>query len=239
MPGSILLILAHPDDESSLVSGTAAKYARFGISVDLICATGGEKGTRLDVPSDVDTALARVAELRVAANLIGIRNIYLLGYVDGDLDKVDTSEITDKILDIMHNVCPEIVITFGPDGISGHPDHIAISRVTTAAFEEFTKSDGGPHKLYYITIPSSMLAEIGSESVKSLATRPDNEITTTIDISGYFNIKIQALEAHKSQQDARLVAEILQSVKEGGWKPREYFFLVSSNSTEKETDLYD
>ena len=238
-PGSILLVFAHPDDESSLVSGTAAKYTRRGIPVDLICATGGEKGTRLDVPSDVDTATARVVELRAATNVIGIRNIYLLGYVDGDLGKVDPSEVADRILKIMRDVCPEIVITFGPDGISGHPDHIAISRAATAAFEKFTESGSGPCKLYYVTIPASMLAEIGSEGVKRLATRPDDEITTTIDISGYFDIKIQALEAHKSQQDARLVAEMLQSAKEGGWEPRESFLLASPEPTEKETNLFD
>ena len=89
MPGPVLLVFAHPDDESSSAGGTTAKYTECGISVDLICATRGEKGTRLDVPPEVDTATAREAGLRAAAGITGIRNIYLLGYMDGNLEKVD------------------------------------------------------------------------------------------------------------------------------------------------------
>jgi two-component system KDP operon response regulator KdpE len=77
------LVFAHPDDESSSVAGTTAKHTQHGVSVDLICATGGEKGTRLDVPPDVDTATAREAKLRLATGMTGIRDIYLLGYMDG------------------------------------------------------------------------------------------------------------------------------------------------------------
>ncbi len=72
MPGPLLLVFAHPDDESSSVAGMTAKYTQRGVSVDLICATRGEKGTRLDVPPDVDAASAREAGLRVAAAITGI-----------------------------------------------------------------------------------------------------------------------------------------------------------------------
>jgi LmbE family N-acetylglucosaminyl deacetylase len=101
----------------------------------------------------VDTAVAREAGLRVAAGITGIRNIYLLDYVDGGLENVDTSEVAARIMSIMRKVQPEIVITFGPDGISGHPDHKAISKATTVAFEMLTEAGDGPRKLYYVTIP--------------------------------------------------------------------------------------
>jgi len=174
VPGPILLVFAHPDDESSTAAGTATKYAQCGVPVDLICATRGEKGTRLDVPPDVDTATAREAGLRVAGGVIGIRNIYLLGYIDGELETVDADEVTDKVLDIMRKVCPEVVITYGADGISGHPDHIAIGKAATAAFEKLTESGGGPRKLYYVPIPKSRLADIGGEAAESLVARPDD-----------------------------------------------------------------
>ncbi len=72
MPGLLLLAFAHPDDESSSVAGTTVKYTQRGVSVDLICATRGKKGARLDVPPDVDAASAREAGLRVAAGITGI-----------------------------------------------------------------------------------------------------------------------------------------------------------------------
>ena len=193
MPGSLLLVFAHPDDESSSVAGTTAKYTQRGVSVDLICATRGEKGTRLDVPPDVDTATAREAGLRVAAGITGIRDIFFLGYLDGDLEKADAGEVANRVMKTMRKVQPEVVITFGPDGISGHPDHKAIGKATTVAFEMLTESGDGPRKLYYVTIPESAISEIGNEDLAGVNTRPDDEVTTTINISGYVGTKIRAL----------------------------------------------
>ncbi len=237
MPGPILLVFAHPDDESSSVAGTTAKYTERGVSVDLICATRGEKGTRLDVPTEVDTATARETGLRVAAGITGIRNIYLLGYMDGNLDKVDTSEIASRIVNIMQEVRPEIVITFGPDGISGHPDHKAISKATTVAFEMFTQAGNGPRKLYYVTIPESVLTDVGGEH--GVITRPDDEITTIIDISRHLDTKIRALKAHNSQQDARWLAEIFQQFGEVSGVSREFFYLAKPKKATKETDMFE
>ncbi|HUX47557.1 MAG TPA: PIG-L deacetylase family protein [Dehalococcoidia bacterium] len=239
MPGPILLVFAHPDDESSSVAGTTAKYTECGVSVDLICATRGEKGTRLDVPTEVDTAAAREAGLRVAAGITGIRNIYFLGYVDGDLEKVDTSEIASQIMNIMRKVQPEIVITFGPDGISGHPDHKAISKATTVAFEILTEAAGRPRKLYYVTIPESVLTNVGSEDVNGVTTRPDDEVTTIIDISQHLDTKIRALKAHSSQQDARWLAEIFQQAGEVSGVGREFLYLAKPRKTTKETDIFE
>jgi LmbE family N-acetylglucosaminyl deacetylase len=239
MPGPILLVFAHPDDESSSVAGTTAKYTERGVSVDLICATRGEKGTRLDVPTDVDTATARETGLRAAAGIIGIRNIYLLGYMDGNLEKVDTSEIAGRIMNIMRDVQPEIVITFGPDGISGHPDHKAISKAATVAFEMFTEGGNRPRKLYYVAIPESVLVDIGGEQVSGVITRPDDEITTIIDISRHLDAKIRALKAHSSQQDARRLAEIFQQSGEVRRVSREFLYLAKPKKTTKETDIFE
>ncbi len=76
MAGSILLVFAHPDDEISAAGGTTAKYVSHGYTVDLVTATGGEKGTRLDVHDDVETVTVRVGEQRAAAAAVnGIRDI--------------------------------------------------------------------------------------------------------------------------------------------------------------------
>jgi LmbE family N-acetylglucosaminyl deacetylase len=238
MPGPLLLIFAHPDDESSSVGGLTAKYSQVGIPVDLICATHGEKGTRLDVPSDVDTATAREAGLRAAARVTGIRDIYFLGYVDGDLEKAKDSELVGRIMDIMRKIQPEVIITFGPDGISGHPDHIAIGRATTVAFNMLKKSRGSPRKLYYVTIPKSALSEVGNQDVEGVITRPDNEITTTIDISEHLDTKIRALDAHRSQQDARWLAEMFRQAGKSNWAGKEFLYLASPRNKGKETDIF-
>jgi LmbE family N-acetylglucosaminyl deacetylase len=239
MPGPLLLVFAHPDDESSSVAGTTAKYAQRGVPVDLICATRGEKGTRLDVPPDVDTATAREAGLRLAAGVTGIRDIYFLGYSDGDLEKADVGEVADRVMNIMRQVQPEVVITFGPDGISGHPDHKAISRAATVAFERLTESADRPRKLYYVTIPESALTEVDNQDVEGAVTRPDDEITTIIDISEYLDTKIRALEAHSSQQDARWLAEMFRQAGESSWAGREFLYLASPKNPGKETDIFD
>ncbi len=239
MPGSLLLVFAHPDDESSSVAGTTAKYTQLGVPVDLICATRGEKGTRLDVPPDVDTATAREAGLRVAADITGIRNIYFLGYVDGDLEKADIGEVADRIVNIMRKVQPEIVITFGPDGISGHPDHRAISKATTAAFELLMESVNGPRKLYYVTIPESALTEIRNEDIDGVITRPDEEVTTIINISEQLDTKIRALESHSSQQDAKWLVEIFRRAGKASWAGKEFLYLARPSTTRKETDIFE
>jgi LmbE family N-acetylglucosaminyl deacetylase len=239
MPGPILLVFAHPDDESSSAGGTTAKYTERGVSVALICATGGEKGTRLDVPPDVDTATAREAGLRAAAAITGIRNIYLLGYIDGNLEKADTGEMASRILNIMREVQPEIVITFGPDGISGHLDHKAISKAATLAFDMSTEAGAGPRKLYYVTIPESALTNVGGEHANGVITRPDDEVTTIIDISRHLDTKIRALRAHSSQQDARWLAEVFQQSAELTGVSREFFYLARPRKTIKEADIFE
>jgi len=238
MSGPLLLVFAHPDDESSSTGGTTAKYTRYGVPVDLICATHGEKGTRLNVPPEVSTAVAREAGLRIAAGLMGIRDIYFLDYVDGEMEKADTGEVAQRVMDIMKKVWPEVVITFGPDGISRHPDHVTISAATTIAFDMLTERGDGPRKLYYVTIPESAVSA-ASGDIEGIATRPDEEITTVVDISGYLDTKIRALEAHSSQEDAQWLADMFRQDGKKGWGGKEFFYLARPVKSEKEHDIFE
>lgn len=235
MNRSILLIFAHPDDESFGPSGTTAKYRDLGIPTDLICATRGEVGSRLDVPEGVETAAAREAELRKAAAIIGIRDIYFLDFIDGQLDQMKPALITKKIVNIMQKVQPEVVITFGPDGISGHPDHIAVGKAATSAFNSLGNKGMGPRKLYYITIPKSVLP---NAAAMGISTRPDKEVTTSIDIAKYLDLKIKAIAAHTSQQDARDFSEMLGQIKGNAFIMKEYFYPAYPKNIIKETDLF-
>ncbi len=235
MNRSILLVLAHPDDESFGPSGTVARYKKLGVSADLVCATRGEVGTRLDVPEGTPTGVAREAELRAAAAIIGIRDIYFLDFIDGQLDRIKTSQIAAKIIKIMQKMQPEVVITFGPDGVSGHLDHIAVGKAATAAFNKLTKKSAGPRKLYYITIPDSVLPD--AEEV-GLSTRPDEEVTTAIETTDYLDVKIKAIATHRTQQDARDFSEMLSKIRGTGILMKEYYYLASAPDTRGETDLF-
>lgn len=234
MRKSILLVFAHPDDESFGVAGTAAKYSREGIPVDLICATKGEIGMRLNVPENIDTGTAREAELRAAAKIIGIRDIYFLGYLDGALDKVSGDKVGNKVFRLMKTLQPGVVIIFGPDGITGHPDHIAVGMAATAAFQKLVADDKEARKLYYVTIPESS-AEVNDFS--GIATCPDSEVTTEIDISDFIDIKIKAIAAHRSQQDSADFIGFLKSG-ESDFTRKEFFYLKSGNAVGKETDIF-
>jgi LmbE family N-acetylglucosaminyl deacetylase len=135
-PLKLMAILAHPDDESLGVGGTLATYAAEGVETYLVTATRGERGW-LGEP-DANPGLRalgeiRERELRAAAAVLGVRRLDILDYVDGELDRAEPAEVTAKLVSIIRRVRPDVVITFGPEGAFGHPDHIAISQLTTAA----------------------------------------------------------------------------------------------------------
>ena len=135
-PLKLMAILAHPDDESLGVGGTLATYAAEGIETYLVTATRGERGWVGEpnaYPGPRALGEIRERELRAAAAVLGIRHLDILDYVDGELAQADPAEVTAKLVGIVRRARPDVVITFGPEGAYGHPDHIAISQLTTAA----------------------------------------------------------------------------------------------------------
>jgi len=135
-PLKLMAVLAHPDDESLGIGGTLAKYAGEGVETYLVTATRGERGrfgeSGEKPPPDV-IGRVREAELREAAKVLGVREVRFLDYYDGDLDQINVTEAVARIADHLRRVKPHVVITFGPEGAYGHPDHIAISQLATAA----------------------------------------------------------------------------------------------------------
>src|SRR5262245_19118473 len=132
----LMCILAHPDDESLGMGGTLARYAKEGVETFLVTATRGERGRFGDPtvrpPLEV-VGKVREAELRAAGRELGIREIHLLDYIDGDLGRADPVEAQRKIARFIRIIKPHVVVTFGPDGAYGHPDHIAISQLAAAS----------------------------------------------------------------------------------------------------------
>lgn len=149
-PNKMLICLAHPDDESFGMGGTIAKYANEGTEITLVCATKGEAGT---VDSEFLThyesiAALREHELACAARVLGIHEVIYMGYRDSGMAgsddnqhiqsfvQADEGEVVTKLIRIMENSKPDIVITFDETGGYHHPDHIAIHQATIHAFNE-------------------------------------------------------------------------------------------------------
>jgi LmbE family N-acetylglucosaminyl deacetylase len=185
-----MVILAHPDDESFPMGGTLAKYAARGVKDVLVCATLGEAG----IPDVTPKMAARIrsAELRCAAGKLGIREIRFLGFRDGTLSDVDVEELTVKLISLMQEYRPQAVITFGPDGISGHPDHVTLSARVTQAFDHAALPDA---RLYYLAPSEATLQGCGVTPSQEVAGGP----VASIDITDYRLPKLLAMQAHASQ----------------------------------------
>lgn len=178
-PRILLAVLAHPDDETFGTGGTLALYARSGAQVHLVCATHGEVG-EMDpkyMRGYNSIAERREAELRCAAEKLGLTGVYFLNYRDsgmpGSPDNTHPDALTfqpqDKVAaDVVHYIRllkPQVVITFDPIGGYRHPDHIAIHKATVQAFHDAARPGPGPDglgpfqpsKLYFQTIPRAFL----------------------------------------------------------------------------------
>ena len=217
----LLFVLAHPDDETLGNGGTIARYADEGIDVHLVTATGGEEGwfgAADENPGPEELARIREKELRGAAEVLGVSDVSLLGYHDGELAKASTPEVVGKIVSHIRRVRPQVVVTFDQNGLYGHPDHIAITQFTTAAVAaagnpDYTDPEGrGPHqvsKLYYMAWTRDDVAayeEAFGELVMQIDGHkrgaipwPEWSITTRIETGDRWRRVWEAVQQHRSQ----------------------------------------
>lgn len=143
---NLLLVFAHPDDESFTCGGTVAKYVKAGWEVNLVCATRGEAGETGPYGDISKTELQdiRSQEMERAMEILGISSVTFLDYRDGGLSKLHPGELEDKIHHSMVTHNPDVVITFEPNGISNHPDHSKICLSTTYAFQKYADAKAHP-----------------------------------------------------------------------------------------------
>jgi LmbE family N-acetylglucosaminyl deacetylase len=264
----LMCVLAHPDDESLGMGGTLAKYASEGVQTFLVTATRGERGRFGDLaerPSLEVVGQTREAELRAAAAKLGIRKVAFLDYIDGDLCHADPAEATAKIVAQIREDRPQVVATFGPEGAYGHPDHIAISQLTTAAI--VCAADPGyrgaagivvpekPHrveKLYHMAWNHAKWAAYQA-AFRDLTTTVDGVvrratptqdwiITTVIDTAAHLGAVWDAIFCHKTQLTIYsklkdLPAEHIHSI----WGTQEYYrvFSTVNGGRSRETDFFE
>jgi len=155
--GTILSVWAHPDDETYLCGGLMARAVRNGSRVVCVTATRGELGSPDEErwPSGKPLADVRTKELEVALAVLGVTEHHWLDYPDGGCAAADQDEATGRVAELMAEVQPDTVLTFGPDGMTGHDDHISVSRWTASAFGRVAK-DGAT--LHYATNTPTWLA---------------------------------------------------------------------------------
>ncbi len=187
-PKRMLVILAHPNDESFTVGGTLAKYTHQDVQIILLCATRGESG--IPGVSPEEAGKIRELELRQAAEHLGIE-VYILGYQDGGLAKTKPEFLLQQIACWMDFVQPQVILTFGPGGVSGHPDHVTISHMVTQAYDLAYQKG----MLLYIRPSEATALCCGVTSLKT----DNGQALVEIDISDYRLDKVRAIQCHASQ----------------------------------------
>jgi LmbE family N-acetylglucosaminyl deacetylase len=198
-----------------------ARYAAEGVRTFLLCATRGERGwTGPEAENPGPEALGRIreAELRCATACLGLHEVAFLDYVDGDLDQVRPDAIVLTIVSHIRRIRPHVVVTFAPDGIYGHPDHIALAQFTAAALVCAADASFGdtettpPHRVvkFYHMVDSKPLVAAALETIGGIGMVVDGverrhvgwedwAITTRIDAGEHFDTIWKAILCHRSQ----------------------------------------
>ena len=195
----LLAIFAHPDDESFRCGGTLALLARRGVGVQVLTATRGEAGSRGDPPLCRANELAgvRERELRNACAALGIEPPLFLEYLDGTLTDVDEEDAIAQVLAIIQELRPQVLLTWPPDGLSGHPDHVAVSRWTSQAFQRTVAlGPDAPAALYHLAVPRSVAKALGLSHLHDV---PDEQVSLTVDVTPVWEQKLAAIRCHRTQ----------------------------------------
>ena len=273
---SLLACYAHPDDESFGSGGMLAYYAQHGVHVALVCATRGEVGEISDPALATPETLAEVREneLRCACQAMGFDDLTFLDYRDSGMAgtpenddprafaNVEAETVIARLVGLIRQRQPQVVVTFDPQGGYGHPDHLAIHRHTVAAFHAAGDPNQYPEqgppwqpsRLFYTVIPRSTFTEMSRQmAAHGLDTSrfdnfkeqtgidlgwPDEQVNVVMDVSGTVEAKWTALHCHQTQFGSD---SMFRQVAEAEVKPlmsREYFVLAWPEIEWQGTDLF-
>lgn len=235
--GGLLVVLAHPDDESMGTGGLILRHTRAGIATHLICATYGEAGWMGKPPGakKEDLAEIRAKELEEAAFALALTGVELWDYPDGGVRESDQQEITQRVWEQISALHPRAVVGWGPDGGYGHPDHIAIGACTDAAVSAMTEGDRPA--LYHIAI-DEQAAEFYREAARLAGQNhtPTHQVQEKVDViieldADEVMMKLRAIDCHRSQlQDWRIVIREHPHLMQRGYG-HEPYIAVSSRAT--------
>jgi N-acetyl-1-D-myo-inositol-2-amino-2-deoxy-alpha-D-glucopyranoside deacetylase len=198
MTEAVLGVFAHPDDEALLAGGTLAACAAAGLDVTVVCVTAGELG------GDPDT---RRAELAASGEALGIARAECLGYPDGELESADEAALVRELVEMIDERPTRLLLTFTPDGLYWHPDHLAVHRFAAAAHRLAARRPWA----YGATLPAGLMPRLVRElQERGLAAdlwgldpeafgTPAESIAISIDVRPFLERKLRALRSHASQ----------------------------------------
>lgn len=212
-------VFAHPDDDTYAVGGTVALHAGRGLDLLVVLATSGEAGPIAHPALATRSTLGAVREGEAAASYeaLGIPGLIpsFLRYPDGRLADVPHEELAGRLVGILSAFEPDVVVTFGPDGITGHADHVAIHRAATEAFHRAREGrpSRGFARLLYTALPESTI-ERWREIQRQAGVEPfnpddpyqprgvpDGEVAVRVDCAAVVARKLDALRAHRTQAE--------------------------------------
>lgn len=249
---TLLALFAHPDDEAFSSGGTLAYYAAQGVEVYLVCSTRGESGKNSEpsLGEITDMGAWREGELRDACQHLGIHPPIFLGYHDSGRQErtqhanplasmnIDLFEIETKLLEIIRQIQPDVMLTFDPHGGYGHPDHLVIQRASLGAFYRAGHLEYPPQRLFYTAMPlqrmQSMAQAMGGGIFAELDLTvygvADNTIAVTLDVTEYAEQKQAAILAHRSQTGALSMVANLPIEIRTAWLGTETFALGATRT---------
>jgi LmbE family N-acetylglucosaminyl deacetylase len=193
---TLLAVTAHPDDESFIFGGALAVHARAGGKAGLLCLTDGQAGRTGGLCSREELGRVRREELRRAVAVLGIPHLMTPGLMDGGLDALGDEAGARIVREHADRFGADVLLTFGPDGASGHADHKTAYRWTVAA--------AGGRPVLVMSWP------LGVETPRNTTPLPPTDV---IDISSLGDLMARAFREHRTQQDhAELHARILRTL---------------------------
>lgn len=264
---TLVAVHAHPDDESITMGGTLARYRSEGVRTVVVTCTGGDLGEVLD-PTLVGKPVAtvRAQELARAAQVLGVSRVVQLGYADSGMPgepwndragafwAAEIEEAATRLLKVLEEERPQVLVSYDETGGYRHPDHVKANLVTVEAFRRYANQ---PARLFFIRFPltwsRSFVASLRANGIEAPGSAPsgadagpavteigvdDRLVTTRVDVRGYVQAKLSALECYASQLPSdhflrRMPPDVAQQL----WS-HEFYSLESGGSPIPADDLF-
>ncbi len=224
---TIVALFAHPDDEAFGPAGTLALLAKEN-NVYIIVGTNGEAGENHHPDTHRHILEIRREEVITSAKILGVKHIYFLNLPDGQLNNTIYGEALSKAEEIIDQLKPDILVTFEHHGLTGHIDHVFMTRVATSLFE----GQESVKEIWYYCFEKNMRDHIQKYykdknfHVYFPKGYRNDQVDRVIDISSTWNQKMGAIHAHISQNADR--EAYLESYK---YAPNTEYFFIKSKET--------
>jgi N-acetyl-1-D-myo-inositol-2-amino-2-deoxy-alpha-D-glucopyranoside deacetylase len=218
-PKTLAVVIAHPDDEGA-ASPMLARYGREGVAVYLIIATDGAAGSKqTSVPPGVELARVRAEEARCATDALGLKPPVLLGFPDGQLgnyaeDPLRLFRLTQRLHEELQRLRPDALITWGPDGGTGHPDHRLVGAIVAQLVR--TGAPGVPDRVFYMSLPAEVMRAVNpARGAPPLLVPQAKHLITRVPFSPVdLEAARRSLSCHKTQFPPETMMQIAEAAKQ-------------------------